>query len=216
MSFRSVQFVSLGFGLCLSVFALSAAEVRADVHHGTAAEAGHDDHGSEAESSGDHGGHGQSGGFHFDYDKAPLPGNDPRLPGLFVFSLILFVAFVFAARALVWTPLIAALDQREARVNQAHADAKAAKAEAEQLLAQHESKMAEVQEQVQEIVAAARKEAEQEKTRIIAEAEAKAKDLREQAIADIQSAHDATLAELTQSIDSQVAQAVEHVVGHTV
>lgn len=148
-----------------------------------------------------------------DYNKPPLPGFAPGLGTLFVFSLGLFVAFVFGARMLVWTPLIQALDQREARVNRAYADAEAAKAEAERLMAQHEARMAQVHEEVQAIVTQARKEGEREKARIIAEAEAQARAVRDRAIEEIRQAREAALAELERSLDGPVAQAVAHVVG---
>lgn len=157
--------------------------------------------------------HGHAGGI--DYNKPPIdPKADPGMLPLFIFSLVLFGLFVFGARTLVWNPLIAALDQREARVNQAQAEAKAAKEGAEQLLARHDAKMAEVYEQVKEIVAKARKEAEAEKLRIIAEAEGQARDLREKAIADIRKASEDALGQIDREIDRHAAIAVEHVVGH--
>lgn len=148
-----------------------------------------------------------------DYDKPPI--NPDREMGiLFVFSLVLFALFVFGARELAWKPLISALDQREARVNQARAEAEAAKRGAEQLLAQHDARMAEVYEQVKEIVAKARKEAEAEKSQIIASAESQARELRERAIADIRRAGEEALGQLDREIDRHAALAVEHVVGH--
>ena len=144
------------------------------------------------------------------------PGSAPGLGTLFVFSLVLFGAFVLAARTLVWAPLIAALDQRESRVNQAQADAEAAKHEAEHLLAQHSARMAQVHEQVQGLIAQTRKEAEQEKSRIIAEAEAQARSLRDRAVAEIQQARDVAIGQLHGALDHQVARAVEQVVGHAV
>ena len=221
------------FALALTACAIGAWTVRADDGHSAPAdhppaasgEASHDDHGHTAGSHGDHGHaneshepHDDHGGDHggVDYNAAPLPGSAPGMGALFVFSLILFGGFVLAARALVWRPLIDALDQREARVNQAYAEAEAVKVQAEQLLAQHQARMAEVHEQVQGIVAQARKEAEQEKTRIVAEAESQARELRERTIAEIRTARDDAMAQLNQSLDSEVAKAVEQLVGHAV
>jgi F-type H+-transporting ATPase subunit b len=154
-----------------------------------------------------------AGEHHPDYNKAPLPGSAPGLGTLFVFSLLLFGAFVLVARTMIWAPLIAALDRREARVSQAHAEAEAAKAQAEQLLAQHSARMAQVHEQVQGIIAQTRKEAEQEKNRIIAEAEAQAKSLRDRAVAEIHQARDSALEKLEGNLDAQVSRAVQQVVG---
>ncbi|MEZ6065226.1 MAG: ATP synthase F0 subunit B [Planctomycetaceae bacterium] len=151
-------------------------------------------------------------GDHRDFNQPPLQ-IDRRMGELFVFSLLLFGAFVLAARSMVWKPLISALDERESRVNQAHAAAELAKSEAERLLAEHSSRMSVAHEQVQQIVTAARKEAEQEKARIIAEAEARAKRLRDEAIADIEAARDHSIAELSSSLDAEVERAATQVFG---
>ena len=66
---------------------------------------------------------------------------------------------------------------------------------------------------LKEIVAAARQEAEAEKTRIIAEADAEAATLRDQAIAEIEAAHRQAADELNSQIDQQVTMATEHVLG---
>lgn len=162
----------------------------------------------EAESPHVHAAHGD-----VDYNKPPLPGSAPGLMTLFIYSLVLFVAFVFVARQFVWKPLIAALDQREARVNQAYHEAETAKAEAEKLLAAHDARMNEVQEEVKGIVARARQQADQEKGRIIAEAEAEAQALRERALADIRRARDEALAQLLATAEQQAGVAAEHVMG---
>ncbi|MCA9053062.1 MAG: ATP synthase F0 subunit B [Planctomycetaceae bacterium] len=233
MSLRLPHSLTSALVLALCACAFGAWSVRADDGHSAPAEhvpdassqTAHDGHahtpvpsdesghpGEHPESPDDHGG--DHGGI--DYNAAPLPGSAPGMGTLFVFSLILFGGFVLAARTLLWTPLIDALDQREARVNQAYAEAEAVKAQAEQLLAQHEARMAEVHEQVHGIVAQARKEAEQEKARIVAEAEGHARELRERTIAEICSARDDAMSQLNQSLDSEVAKAVEQLVGHPV
>lgn len=224
MSLRSALSISAGCGCLLAVLAASAAVVCADDAHGPTAPAASatEAPGAEAAASG-HGGeapghapHAAGDAHHIDYNQAPLPGSAPGLGTLFVFSLVLFGAFVLAARTMVWAPLIAALDQRESRVNQAQADAEAAKHEAEHLLAQHSARMAQVHEQVQGLIAQTRKEAEQEKSRIIAEAEAQARSLRDRAVAEIQQARDVAIGQLHGALDHQVARAVEQVVGHAV
>lgn len=152
-------------------------------------------------------------------DQAPIfPQNaehQAAMIRLFVFTLVLFGGFVFAARKMLWQPMIEALDQREAVVNQAHAEAEAARLGAEQLGTQHDAKMAEVRVKVQAMIAQARQEAEAEKARIIAEAEVQSRQLRESAIADIHAARDQALTQLEAAVESQVALATEHVVGHS-
>jgi F-type H+-transporting ATPase subunit b len=154
-----------------------------------------------------------TGAHAVDYDQPPLPGFAPGLMTLFIYSLALFIGFLFVARLFVWKPLIAALDQREARVNRAYAEAETAKAEAEKLLAAHDARMNEVQEEVKGIVAQARQQADQEKAQIIAAAEAEAQALRDSALADIRRARDEALAQLLSTADQQAAVAAEHVIG---
>jgi F-type H+-transporting ATPase subunit b len=154
-----------------------------------------------------------AGAHAVDYNQPPLPGFAPGLMTLFIYSLALFVGFLFVARVFVWKPLIAALDQREARVNQAYAEAEAAKAEAAKLLAAHDARMNEVQEAVKGIVSKARQQADQEKAQIIAAAEAEAQALRDSALADIRRARDEALAQLLARADQQANVAAEHVIG---
>jgi F-type H+-transporting ATPase subunit b len=161
--------------------------------------------GPESAERDDHGG--------IDYNKPPLPGSAPGLLTLFIYTLVLFVGFLLIARQFVWKPLIAALDQREARVNQAYAEAESAKAEAAKLLAAHDARINEVQEEVKGIVAKARQQADQEKAQIIAAAEAEAQAMRDSALADIRQARDAALAQLLATADQQAAVAAEHVIG---
>ena len=148
------------------------------------------------------------------YDKPPLPGSAPGLGTLFIYSLILFGAFVFIARRFIWQPLIGALDEREGRINLAYAEAEKAKAEAARLLKQHDEKMAEVHEQVKEIVAKARQQADTEKSEIIAAAEVEAKALRDKALAEISQARDEAMTGLQATVDQQVGLATEHILGH--
>ncbi|MEZ6055871.1 MAG: ATP synthase F0 subunit B [Planctomycetaceae bacterium] len=155
-----------------------------------------------------------------DTNQAPIfPQNDEHQAAmirLFVFTLVLFVVFLFAARKMLWQPMIEALDQRESVVNKAQAEAEAARLGAVKLGAEHEAKMVTVRQQIQEMIAQARKEAEAEKARIIADAEVQARNLRESAIADIHAARDQALSQLDAAVGAQVALATEHVVGHAI
>ncbi|MCA8999815.1 MAG: ATP synthase F0 subunit B [Planctomycetaceae bacterium] len=146
---------------------------------------------------------------HPDYNAPPL---EPEWP-LFLFSLLLFIAFVFVMRASVWGPLINGLNARESRVFNAEQEAKAARHEAEKLRHEADQRLAEVQEQVKQIVSSARAEAEARKVEIVREAEQKAQQIKEQALAEIAQAREQALAELEQTVDQQVALATEHVIG---
>lgn len=166
--------------------------------------AGHESAGHGDAEEGDHGaGHGE---FHIDTSAPPLV-PDLRLLG---FSLVTFLLYLFLAKRFAWLPLIEGLDAREARVNRALANAERARIEAEKLLAEHETRMAAVTEEVRSIVAAARVAAEKEKARVIAAADREAAALRDEALAEIQSARQAALADLDGQVDGQVDVAVDH------
>lgn len=182
---------------------ITAQEDHAEGAHGAAHADQH--HDAAAHPAGDHGG--------VDYNKPPIDPN-PAMLQLFVFSLLLFGVFLLAARALIWKPLISALDEREGRINVAYSDAETAKAEAARLLSAHDAKMAEVQEQAKGIVAAARQQADAEKAQIIASAEAEAKALRDRALDEIRRAREEATAGLLATVDRQVGLATEHVLGH--
>lgn len=167
---------------------------------------GGDGHGHEDEA---HGAAGHGGEGHVDYNQPPL---DVHIP-LLVWSLIVFGVFLLVAKKLAWRPLIDGLDARESRVNRALAEAEAARVDAKKLLDDHKAHLDQVTEQVKEIIAKARVEAEQEKMRIVSEAETEATAMRDQAIADIHAAREEALAGLDERIDSQVELASRHVLG---
>lgn len=166
-------------------------------------------HGEGGHGEGDHGDDHGAGHGDVDYNRPPL---NPEMP-LLIWSLVVFVGFLLLAKKMAWAPLIDGLNAREARVNQALADAEAARIEAQKLLADHQKHLDSVTEEVKEIVAKARTEAEQEKARIIAEAEAETTAMRDEAIADIHAAHEQALSEMDNQIDDQVAMATRHVLG---
>ncbi len=177
-----------------------------------------------AEASHDHEagvGHEHAASEHGDESHAEPGGEDfnqPDLnfrPKLFFWSLGLFLLFVFLARQFAWAPLIRGLDARESRVNRALHDAEVARVEAAKLLADHDARMGQVQDEETRIGAAARQEAEAEKSRIIAEADAEAAAMRDQAIAQIKAAHQQALGDLDAQLEQQVAMATDHVLGQT-
>lgn len=192
-------------------------EATEDHGHSAGEAHGHADGGHEHEDDGhadtEHTDHAAGGGAHHP-DTNQLPIFPNRAMGeLFVFSLVFFCLYLVLAKRLAWQPLIAGLDARESRVNRALAEAEHARIEATKLLGDHQKHLDAVTEEVKEIIAQARGEAEQEKARIIAEAEAETTKMRDEAIAEIHAAREQALAGLDERIDSQVATATEHVLG---
>lgn len=168
---------------------LSAAEpAAAAVGHDHAVETGHAGH---------------------DYNKPPLYFDLT----MFLFTFVLFGAFILVMRGAVWQPLIHGLDAREGRIAQAEIDAEAARKEVVQLADQAEAKLAEVHQQVAAILAQARTEAEAEKAQITAAAEAEAQRIKQNALDAISRARLDAVEQLEKVADQQVALATEHVAG---
>ena len=132
---------------------------------------------------------------------------------LALWSVVTFVVFIVVLKKFAWSPLIEGLDKREARVLGELKQAEAARAKAQQLLAEHEAKLAKVHEEVREIVAEARRDAERTKNEILSQAQNEAEETRRRAIADIERARDDALKELFRVVSDQVILATEHVLG---
>jgi F-type H+-transporting ATPase subunit b len=130
---------------------------------------------------------------------------------LALWSGVTFVIFLFVLGAMAWKPLIAGLDQREARIRHDIMSAESARVKAEQMLADHEQRLNRVQDEVREIIAEARRDADHTKQEIIAEAQKEAEATKRRAITEIQQARDTALKDLFDTMSSQVANATEHV-----
>jgi F-type H+-transporting ATPase subunit b len=189
----------------LAALAAAAAPVRAQ----TAEEHPAAEHAAPGAAAATHdAGHGA-----INYDEPPI-NPTPAMLQLFVFSLVLFGLFLLVSRSMIWKPLIQALDEREGRINVAHAEAERANAEAAKLLAMHQARMNELEEQVKAIVAKARQQADAEKAQIIASAEAEANALRGRALTDIRNAREEAMSGLSATVERQVGLASEHILGH--
>lgn len=130
---------------------------------------------------------------------------------LAIWSLVVFLVFLFVLKKFAWGPLIAGLDQREARIRQDIDDAEAARVKAEVMLAEHAEKLSGVQEEVREIIAEARRDAEHTRNEIVAAAQQEAQTTRQRGIDDIERASNQALKELFDQVAEQVAAATEHV-----
>ncbi len=135
---------------------------------------------------------------------------------LALWSAVTFVIFLFLLGRFAWNPLIGALNQREGKVRGDIAAAEQARLKAEQLLAEHSKKMAQVQEEIREALAEARRNGEQLKTDIVSKAQKEAEAAKERAVQDISHARDSALKDLFDVMASEVAHATQHVLGRSV
>ena len=132
---------------------------------------------------------------------------------LAIWSLVTFLVYLFVLKKAAWQPLISGLDQREAGVKQALADAKSARVKAEEMLAEHAKKLDTVQEEVKEILAEARRDAEYTKQEIVAAANKEAEATRKRAVEEIEHARDVAIKDLFDFVSANVIGATENVLG---
>ena len=107
------------------------------------------------------------------------------------------------------------MDKRESGIREDIASAERAREQAATMLSDHEAKLAGVQEEVKEILAEARRDAEHTKTEIMAAAQSEAEATRDRALGDIERARDQALKDLFDQVATQVASATEHVLGRS-
>ena len=135
---------------------------------------------------------------------------------LTIYTLIVFLLLLALLWTFAWKPISEALDQREAGIRKNIADAVVANEKAEQLLAEHQKKLDDVQEEVKDILAEARRDADRIKQDIMATAQREAEATKDRAVADIERARDAALNDLFDHMSGQVTLATEHVLGRSV
>jgi F-type H+-transporting ATPase subunit b len=135
---------------------------------------------------------------------------------LAVWSAITFLVFLVVLKRFAWGPLIEGLDRREGSILDNIASAEASRIKAERMLAEHAAKLEKVQDEVREILAEAKRDAEHTKTEIMATAQKEAEATRQRAVHDIERARDQALDELFNQVGRVVYQATEQVLGRSV
>ena len=160
-------------------------------------------------------GHHESGGH-----GAGEHGDAPSLPldwkaDLAIWSLIVFGLFVFVLKKFAWGPLIAGLDKREETLRNQAAETEFAMQKAQTLLAEHEKKLDEARDEVREMIAEARRDAEHTKQDILTQAQQEAEATANRAVDDINQARDVALKDLFDRVSGQVTSATEHVLGRS-
>lgn len=134
---------------------------------------------------------------------------------LALFSLVTFVVYLAVLRVGAWGPLRAGLTERERRIRQDIADAEANRLKSEGMLKEHEARLAKVQDEVREILAEARRDAEHARLEIATTAQKEAEATKQRAIAEIVRSKDQALAELFDFVSSNVLKATEQVIGRS-
>ncbi len=134
---------------------------------------------------------------------------------LAVYSLIVFVVLMAILTTFAWGPLMGAIDAREAAIRQSIESAEETHRRAEAMLAEHARRLDAVQDEVREILAEARRDAEHTKNEIVASAQKESQLLTQRSLEEIGRARDQALDELFHSMSNSVASAAETVIGRS-
>ncbi|ADV61148.1 ATP synthase F0, B subunit [Isosphaera pallida ATCC 43644] len=115
---------------------------------------------------------------------------------LVAYSLIVFLILLAILWKYAWTPIVQALDAREASLNQIRQEAEAARSETLRLQTEYETKLAAAAEEVKALIEEARRDAQATKAEILRAANEEAAAIKARAEQAIKLAKDEALKEL--------------------
>jgi len=183
----------------------------------TAAAAHADDQGADHTGEDHHGGaHGAAGHGVDDHGGHDEAGTPPLLQvdfGSAIVNLAIFLGVLFILSKFVWPVILGGLRAREDKIHGDLQAAEKAHLEAKGLLADYQAKLDDAANQVQSLLAEARKDAEASGQRIVADAKAEAERQRERAVAEIETAKKVALSDLATQTSDMAIQAAKQVVG---
>jgi F-type H+-transporting ATPase subunit b len=139
--------------------------------------------GGAEESSGHKGGGGSTNIFEWALD-------------LSVWTIVVFVLLVLILKKWAWQPMLEGLHKREQNIHGALQEAQRAREEAQQMRAQWQGEMARAQEQVRDVLDAARRDAERTTADMVAKARGEIQTERDRLRREIETAKDQALQEL--------------------
>jgi len=117
-------------------------------------------------------------------------------PGLYIWSIIIFLALAFLLMKFAWKPLLAMLEKREDNIRHALLGAEKARDESAHVKEDTEKLLSEARNESQAIVAAGKKNAERMKDEIIEKAQSKSDALLEEAKNQIEIEKDHAIADI--------------------
>lgn len=117
-------------------------------------------------------------------------------PGVFLWTIAIFLGVLFVLGRFAWGPILGALDAREARIRTSVGEAKEMREEAARLLEEHRSQLADARRQAQEIVAEGREAGERIRREIEEKARSASEDMLARARDEIERARDRAVAQL--------------------
>ena len=121
-------------------------------------------------------------------------------PGLYFWTIIVFLVLAFLLFKFAWKPLLAMLEKRESGIRQSLLDAEKAREELANVKTDTEKILAEARMESQEILAASKKNAEKMKEEIVEKAQTKSDTLIEDARKQIQIEKDRAIADVKSEV----------------
>ncbi|MDA0833310.1 MAG: F0F1 ATP synthase subunit B [Planctomycetota bacterium] len=161
--------------------------------------------------------HHDAGGSDDHHEKGEVPHESgPPLSfqtDLALWSFVTFIVFVFVLKTFAWGPLSSGLSARETRIRSDLDEAAAARREAEKLLAQHSAQISKTKDEIAEMIAEARRDADALKQDILTTAQKDAEATRNRAVEEINRARDAAVKELFDHTSRAVIDATAQILG---
>jgi F-type H+-transporting ATPase subunit b len=134
---------------------------------------------------------------------------------LAIYTFLVFLLLLGLLSKFAWGPVTQGLEKREGSIRDNIAAAESARIKAEKMLAAHAEKLDKVQDEVRELLAEARRDAEHAKADIMAVAQKEAEATRQRVVEEIGRARDQALDDLFAHMGQAVRQATEQVVGRS-
>ena len=120
--------------------------------------------------------------------------------GLVIWTIVTFLALVFILKRAAWGPLLASIEEREARMKADREGAEQARAAAEKIKAELEAQMAGAQAKTREILAQAVKDSDALKSQLRTTAEAEAQKIKDKTMSELADEKERLVRELRKEV----------------
>ena len=129
--------------------------------------------------------------------------------GLVIWTIVTFMALVFILKKVAWGPLLASIEEREARMKDERRRAEEARAAAEKIRAELEAEMAAVSAKSRELLAQATKDGEALRAALKSAAEADAQKIKDKTMAELSEEKERLVRDLSKEVASLSILAAE-------
>jgi F-type H+-transporting ATPase subunit b len=131
--------------------------------------------------------------------------------GLMIWTLVVFVISMYILNKVAWPRIAAALDKRQQAIEESIDVAERTRTEADRLLEEYRERLSDAREQADEIVARARKTAENNEAEALAEAKRKREEMMAQTRRDIEQETRRAIQEIRNEVADLTVMATEKV-----